>query len=57
MSKTHNEHDIISTKKGIWICKCDAHGKDRMSQEKHLMEINAITEMLKPQPAFEEACI
>ena len=57
MNHKNETHDIISTKKGLWVCKCGAHGKDRPSQEQHRIEINAINQLVRLQPAFEETCM
>jgi hypothetical protein len=57
MNHKNETHDIISTKKGLWVCKCGAHGKDRPSQEQHNREIMTIAQMVRPQPAFEETCM
>lgn len=40
-------HDIITTRKGIWICACGLKGDDRTSRNVHEQQIKASLEIIK----------
>lgn len=52
----NNEHDIISTRAGKWICKCGESGQDKLSREQHIRNINVINKMLEQENEFEKTC-